>query len=297
MNITQLIYYIELAEVEHISNVAYTLNISQPALSKSLSRLEDELGCKLFDRAGRGIKLNKYGQAFLPYAKSMVEIYQNSITSLKDMSKTKERQISIQTIPLAIFPGLLDQILTICPDVEITGVVDPAYIQREKLLNGVTDLCLSHKTFHSRDISQNTVIETPYVVITSLNHKLKDRDSVRLSSLTNEKIIIAATSASSDHYYRLFKNIQHKPLIGASVTNVNELFFYVNHNKGIAILSEFAYNDLVKRSSDNVHAAFICDESDNLLTIPYHIYWRKSGNTDAVIRLRDCIIDYFHDLK
>ena len=104
MNITQLIYFIELAELEHISNVAYTLNISQPALSKSLSRLEDELGCKLFDRAGRGIKLNKYGQAFLPYAKSMVEIYQNSITSLKDMSKTKERQISLL---LSVEPSLI----------------------------------------------------------------------------------------------------------------------------------------------------------------------------------------------
>lgn len=111
MNIIQLTYFIELAELEHISNVSYKLNISQPALSKSLSRLEDELGYKLFDRVGRGITLNKYGQTFLPYAKSIVDIYQNSLTSLRDLAKTTEEQISIQTIPLALFPDLLDQIL------------------------------------------------------------------------------------------------------------------------------------------------------------------------------------------
>lgn len=297
MNITQLMYFIELAELEHISNAAYKLNISQPALSKSLSKLEEELDCKLFDRAGRGIKLNKYGHAFLPYAKSVVDIYQNSITSLKDMSKTEKELLFIQAIPLAIFPGLLDQILTICPDVEITGVVDPAHIQRENLLNGATDLCLSHKMFHSRDLSSKVVAETPYVVILPVHHRLKDCNSIRLSSLTKEKIIVASNSASSDHYHKLFKGMSHKPLIGASATNVNELFFYVNHNKGIAILSEFAYNDLLKRSPDTVHAAYICDESDNLLTIPYYLYWRRSGNTDKVIQLRDCIIDYFHDFK
>ena len=297
MNITQLIYFIELAKLEHISNVSYKLNISQPALSKSLSRLEDELGCKLFDRAGRGIKLNKYGQSFLPYAKSIVEIYQNSLISIKDLARTVEAKVAIQAIPLVLFPGLLDQILNICPDVEITDAGDPSHIQKESLLNGATDLCLSHTYFHSRDINSRIVTETPCLAVMPLNHRLKKYDSIPLSALTNEKFVIAANSASSDNYQRLFKNMQHKPLIGASVRNVNELFFYVNHNKGIAILSEFAYNDLLKRSLDEVHAAYICDESDNPLTIPYYLYWRRSGNTDAVIQLRDCIINYFHDLK
>ena len=149
----------------------------------------------------------------------------------------------------------------------------------------------------NRGNRSDVVPENVHQIVCDIN----DEEAVKkaLEGMTFDVVgeFIGFTVDQVERDYRLFKDIQHKPLIGASVTNVNELFSYVNHNKGIAILSEFAYNDLVKRSSDNVHAAFICDESDNLLTIPYHIYWRKSGNTDAVIRLRDCIIDYFHDLK
>nr|WP_286178575.1 LysR family transcriptional regulator [Bacillus sp. B4EP4a] len=61
----QINYFQKVASVQHITRAAEQLSISQPALSRSISKLEDELGVQLFDRKGRNIYLNRYGKMFL----------------------------------------------------------------------------------------------------------------------------------------------------------------------------------------------------------------------------------------
>ncbi len=60
----QLEYFQTLARVQHVTKAAEILSISQPALSRSIVRLEGHLGVPLFDRQKRSIKLNKYGEIF-----------------------------------------------------------------------------------------------------------------------------------------------------------------------------------------------------------------------------------------
>ena len=57
MNLYQLRYFIELAHEQHYTNAAQHLNISQPSLSHAISQLEEELGVRLFEKAGRGTRL------------------------------------------------------------------------------------------------------------------------------------------------------------------------------------------------------------------------------------------------
>lgn len=65
MELTQLNYFIEAARTENLSRAAENLHISQPSLSKAISRLEEELGTELFRRSGRHIALNAEGRLFL----------------------------------------------------------------------------------------------------------------------------------------------------------------------------------------------------------------------------------------
>lgn len=64
MELQQLRYFMQVAKVESISKAASTLHLSQPALSKSIIKLEQELGCDLFDRTGKRISLNDRGRTF-----------------------------------------------------------------------------------------------------------------------------------------------------------------------------------------------------------------------------------------
>lgn len=70
MNLQQLEYFKVIAETKKITAASNQLSISQPALSKAISKLEEELDVQLFERDGRNIKITKYGEVFLKYAES-----------------------------------------------------------------------------------------------------------------------------------------------------------------------------------------------------------------------------------
>ena len=65
MELLQLHYFQTVARMEHMTKAAKELRIAQPALSKTIARLEEDLGVQLFDRQNRQIKLNSFRKAFL----------------------------------------------------------------------------------------------------------------------------------------------------------------------------------------------------------------------------------------
>ena len=76
MEIQQLQYFKTVAQLQHMTRAAEKLSISQPALSKSISNIEKELGIPLFDRQGRSIFLNRYGQLFLESVEVILTEYE-----------------------------------------------------------------------------------------------------------------------------------------------------------------------------------------------------------------------------
>ncbi len=72
MELLQLKYFVETAREENMTRASEILHIAQPALSQSISRLEDELGVKVFDRVGRRIKLNEAGGELLRTVEPML---------------------------------------------------------------------------------------------------------------------------------------------------------------------------------------------------------------------------------
>lgn len=64
MELLQLRYFKDAAEIENFSKVAEKNMVPQPSISKTIKKLEDELGCNLFDRNGKKISLNDNGKYF-----------------------------------------------------------------------------------------------------------------------------------------------------------------------------------------------------------------------------------------
>ena len=68
MNLSYIRYFVELAHVQHYTNAARNLNITQPSLSHAISQLEEELGVMLFEKNGRNTELTAIGREFLACA-------------------------------------------------------------------------------------------------------------------------------------------------------------------------------------------------------------------------------------
>ncbi|MGL4914443.1 MAG: LysR family transcriptional regulator [Romboutsia sp.] len=96
MRISSLKYFYEVSELKSISKVSNNLHISQPALSHQLSKLEKELGVKLFERSNRGVELTEKGKILYNYAKEILNSHDNLLEELSQGEfEQEEIKISI----------------------------------------------------------------------------------------------------------------------------------------------------------------------------------------------------------
>ncbi|MFC6590213.1 LysR family transcriptional regulator [Sulfitobacter pacificus] len=99
--------FLEIARAESVSVAADRLNITQPAVSRSLRELEDILGAQLFDRAGRGLRLNEAGRMFQSHAAaSMTELMRGYDRLVKEgVRRSGFRWEPCRPHPQICFPG------------------------------------------------------------------------------------------------------------------------------------------------------------------------------------------------
>ncbi len=90
----KLQYFIEVCKTENISLAARNLFIAQPALSKTIQELEEELHYPLFDRQGKHIILNENGRIFQTYAKQILADYDGARAALMANNQTDDKHIS-----------------------------------------------------------------------------------------------------------------------------------------------------------------------------------------------------------
>ncbi len=72
MSLAQLEYFVAVAQAGHVGRAARNLRIAQPAVSRQIRRLEEELGRCLFRRTPRGMTLSRAGEVFLGHAQAIL---------------------------------------------------------------------------------------------------------------------------------------------------------------------------------------------------------------------------------
>lgn len=119
MELLQLKYFMEVAKLESITRAAESLHISQPALSQTMKRLEQETGTQLFERKGRSIHLTTHGRVFYTRVSSVIQTLDYAIDELKDIRLQGSLVIGTYS-PLEPLLPCLDAFARQYPDVTYT---------------------------------------------------------------------------------------------------------------------------------------------------------------------------------
>lgn len=187
MNTEQLHYFQTTARVSHMSKAAEMLNISQPALSSNIRKLEFEIGVQLFDRVGRNIVLNSYGKEFLGCVDSVLNELNGCMDHLRGMQSALNNTVTIRMPSLSNYPQLLHFIYENHPHVNINNQDCLFEELNMRLMNGQIDFCVIGKVPEPTELTVRKVAETLMVLLVSDSGPYAKLDKAPIAMFKDEE--------------------------------------------------------------------------------------------------------------
>ena len=240
MELLQLKYFKEAAETQNFSAVAKKYFVAQPAVSHAISKLEEELGVKLFTRNGNKVTLNDYGETF----------YEDVSAAIERLERGKKRVANFKenTVKIAMAEGSVVLIPMIAkfkkqyPDIEI--------IFFESLQ---VDILIRSRPFENDDKYVSTPLFSERIMVAlPKGHPLSKKDAVSIEDIRNEPVI--GLLHGSKMYRQLKSNFDLKdysPNFVVSSSNSTTIAEYVKNGFGISFFPELSWagvagEDIVK---------------------------------------------------
>lgn len=188
MNIAQIRYFVVAAQVQNLSQAAEMLHLSQPALSKSIAKLEQELGITLFVRRGKNILLNEQGRAFLSHAWISLRELDNLMLDLQQLNAGGRARITIGVYQAE--DGITEHLMAysaLHPEVEL-DIQSISDSPEEPDINqyDVMVYADSHRFEKLRSFSLG---EEDYLLAVPADHELAKKESVSLEELSGESFV------------------------------------------------------------------------------------------------------------
>lgn len=253
MNINYELYRIfyEVATIGNITRASKKLNISQPAISKSIRNLESQLGGDLFVRTQKGVILTEEGKIFYNHIKNAINNIinaENEFTNLMNLNTGSIRIGVSTTITEKYLLPYLKRFHELYPNITIHMYTDISNELLDKLKNGLIDLAIVHvidKDYDCDiDICKIKKIHSCFVVNDSFS-ELLEKD-ISLNELVNYPIILQTKGSNSRDFIEKIEidnNIMFKNNIESSSYTLISEFAKMGLGVGIST-KEYIEKDL-----------------------------------------------------
>lgn len=188
----QLEYFQTAAKLQHMTLAAEALKITQPALSRSIARLESELGVPLFDRQARSIVLNRYGQHFLKHVNVILSTYEELKKEIQEMIDPEQGEVSLgflHTLGASHIPDLIKSFSEKHPGIKFQLHQNSTYVLLNQLAAGELDLCMTSFGEHTHQIEWTHLWSEELSVIVPVSHHLAKFKKVDLKQIAREPLI------------------------------------------------------------------------------------------------------------
>ena len=190
MRLPQLEYVVAIAEEGSYTAASTRLRIAQPSLSQQVAVLEKELGCQLFERLHRGVRLTPAGRAFLPEARATVLAARRARRAARAATQLDGATLEIATlgsIAIGVLPDAVSAWRRVHPDVAVNVV---SYPHRDALeaavASGVGDLAIG--TPPRRWSGETTILgREEFVVILPADDPAARAQRIGLASLAERE--------------------------------------------------------------------------------------------------------------
>lgn len=189
MELLQLEYFRTVASLEHMTEAAGVLHVTQSSLSKTIQRLEEDLGAPLFDRSGRNLRLNAFGRSFYQRVERALFELEEGKREIADMTSAHYGTLTLAVNTAYMLPDILNRFREIRPRVQFHVEQLRTHEMETRVKKGEVDFCLSSPPILGSELVCDVVLQERIYVTVPAAHRLADRNRVRLSELKEERFV------------------------------------------------------------------------------------------------------------
>lgn len=280
MEIRQLLYFLELARTEHLTQSAGNLFVTQSTLSHGLRQLEEELNVQLFDRLGRGLRLSHAGQEFKSFAARALQEIEAGRMALSDLSGLKSGRLTVGSIPTflnTVVPPAAAAFSRAYPGVHVQILDLRAGPIETQIVNGELDLGIAFLPTEHGDIETEALFDERMVLAVRPDHPLARRPDVKLADLAGIPLALLPRSFATRRMIdEGFRAARVNPVVRMEVASVEALLGVCRHGD----LATIAPDRAASQASDLTRIPLTRPE----MVRHAAVLWRRGASRSAAAR-------------
>lgn len=284
MTLNQLKYFIAVARCLSFTEAARSLFMTQPALSRQIQAMEDELGTRLFVREKKSLKLTPGGSVLYNGLPEFLRQYEELITDARSANRGHEGRLRLGVLDVydisELFPPVVGAFRQKYPQISLTMERYSLGELPELLYEGRLDIICTYgfSLFDKPDLMTVNVQKFDSCIMLNRSHPLADKADLTLDDLRQENFVQLGSEASREGY-QYISNLLGKGGISPRVTQVaknEDVLLWVEMGLGVAVTS----NRTIERHNPRVVIREL-----NMPEVKGHdtaMAWRKSNYNPAI---------------
>lgn len=287
MELNSLRQFLVVARLEHLSRAADELRVAQPSLSRTIARLERDLGAPLFDRSGR-LRLNDTGRLFRDHVERALGELEAGRRAVAEATERGLGAVRLASETFLTLTGPLAAFKRSHPAVELELHWSPPEDMARRLRSQEIDLCVASQPIRTEGLEGTALFEEEVGAAFPLDHPLAGRASVTIGDLADQPLV----TARGGHWLRrlldrLFAAHGLSPRIVCESDEHSAIADLISVGLGVGLVPAFA-----RRSVTRAPLAWI-PLDDPAARRAVTLYWAADGHLSTAARLmRTTITDW-----
>lgn len=199
-DLQQLQGFVAVAERGSFRAAADQINLSAPALSRRIEKLETILGARLFHRTTREVELTPLGRVFLERARTALDDLEAAMLGIADIATHRGGRVTVACVPSAalyFLPTVISSFSGNYPGIRVRVVDESMNQVLQSVLSGDADFGIGFMNTLTPEIAFESIHNDPFVLAIPRSHPLAGRKSVNWADVEKESLIAVARSSGN----------------------------------------------------------------------------------------------------
>jgi len=244
MELRHLRYFVAVAEAENVSRAALKLHVSQPALSRQIRDLEEELGFALLERSAKSVRLTDAGKTFQGEARAVLQRVEEALKKTRAVATGGRGELHVGYAPsltVRILPPTLRAFQAGSPNVRVLLHDLSTEEMLAQLRDGALQIAFLVRPTRAmlRGLRFAELMRDSLCLAVAPKHPFARRRTVRLAELVREPLIAYSRKEYPEYHVSLaeyFATIRSKALIGEECEGITSLVASVEAGGGVALV-------------------------------------------------------------